>query len=160
MNINKLYDDSHLLIQNQHFLNESSLVEYYSACEALARISFVNCHFENTDAMGKVFGSCNFQNCTFNQFEARKAKFSSCNFEDCKIANSNMTRAEFYDTHFKNCEFLGVDLAASDFDSCKLETTRFLKSNLNLILVENVKVWGSKEWVEIEDFSSFQNPNQ
>ena len=71
-----------------------------------------------------------------------------------------MTRAEFYDTHFKNCEFLGVDLAASDFDDCKLETTRFLKSNLNFIGVENVKVWESKKWVEIKDFSSFQNPNQ
>ncbi len=110
--------------------------------------------------LGKVFGSCSFQNCTFNYFSARKGKFSSCHFEDCKITNSDMTRAEFYDIHFKNCEFLGVDLAASDFDSCKLETTRFLKSNLNLILVENVKVWESKEWVEIEDFSSFQNPNR
>ena len=90
---------------------------------------------------------------------ARKGKSSSCHFEDCKITNSDMTKVEFYDTHFKNCEFLGVDLSASDFDSCKLETTRFLKSNLNLILVENIKVWESKEWVEIEDFSSFQNPN-
>jgi uncharacterized protein YjbI with pentapeptide repeats len=67
-----------------------------------------------------------------------------------------MTKAEFYDTHFKNCEFLGFDLAASDFDNCKLETIIFFKSNLNFILVENVKVWESKEWVEIEDFSSFQ----
>ena len=52
-----------------------------------------------------------------------------------------MTRAEFYDTHFTTCKFLGVNLPVSDFDSCKLETTQFLKSNLNLILVENVKVW-------------------
>ena len=67
-----------------------------------------------------------------------------------------MIRTEFYDTNFKNCEFLGVNLVASDFDSCKLETTRFSKSNLNFILVENVKVWESKEWFEIEGFSSFQ----
>lgn len=67
-----------------------------------------------------------------------------------------MTKAEFYDTHFKNCEFLGVDLATSDFDRCKLESTRFFKSNLNLILVEGVKVWKLKEWVEIKDFSSFE----
>lgn len=67
-----------------------------------------------------------------------------------------MTRAEFQDTHFKNCEFLGVDLPASDFDRCKLESPRFFKSNLNLILVEDVKVWKSKEWVEIKDFSSFE----
>ena len=159
MNTNKSDNDSRLLIQNQYFLNETSLAQYIE-WDALARVFFVNCNFEKVHLLGKVFGSCSFQNCTFNHFNARKAKFSSCHFEDCKITNSDMTRAEFYDTHFKNCEFLGVDLAASDFDSCKLETTRFLKSNLNLILVENVKVWGSKEWVEIEDFSSFQNPNQ
>ena len=156
MNTNKSDNESRLLIQNQHFLNESSLAEYYIACEALARISFVNCNFEDIDMIGKVFGSCSFQNCTFNQFDARKAKFSSCHFEDCKITNSDMTRAEFYDTHFKNCEFLGVDLAASDFDRCKLKSTRFFKSNLNLILVADVKVWKSKEWVEIKDFSSFE----
>ena len=63
---------------------------------------------------------------------------------------------EDYDTHFKNCEFSGVDLAASDFDSCKLESTRFFKSNLDFILVEDVKIWKSKEWVEIKDFSSFE----
>ena len=153
MNTNKSDNESRLLIQNQHFLNESSLAEYYIVCEALARISFVNCNFEDVDMIGKVFGSCHFQNCTFNQFDARKAKFSSCNFEGCKITNSDMTRAEFYDTHFKNCEFLGVDLAASDFDNCKLETTRFFKSNLDFILVEDVKVWKSKGWVEVNDFS-------
>lgn len=153
MNTNKSDNESRLLIQNQHFLNESSLAEYYIACEALARISFVNCNFEDVDMIGKVFGSCRFQNCTFNQFDARKAKFSNCNFEGCKITNSDMTRAEFYDTHFKNCDFLGVDLSASDFDNCKLETTRFFKSNLDFILVEDVKVWKSKGWVEVNDFS-------
>ena len=155
MNTNKSDNESRLLIQNQYFLNENSLIQYIE-WDALARVSFVNCNFEKVHLLGKVFGSCSFQNCTFNHFNARKGKFSSCHFEGCKITNSDMTRAEFYDTHFKNCEFLGVDLAASDFFSCKLETTRFFKSNLNLILVKNVKVWKSKEWVEIEDFSSFQ----
>ena len=34
-----------------------------------------------------------------------------------------------------------------------------IKSNLDLILVREVKVWDSKEWkwVEIEDFSSFRS---
>ena len=66
-----------------------------------------------------------------------------------------MTRAEFYDTHFKNCEFLNVNLAGSDFDRCKLKSTKFFKSNLNPILVEDVKVCESKEWIEIKDFSRF-----
>ena len=67
-----------------------------------------------------------------------------------------MTRADFYDTHFQNCEFSGVDLAGSDFDCCKFKRTKFFKSNLAFIMVQDVKVWKSKEWVEIEDFSSFQ----
>src|SRR5210317_267304 len=120
MNTNKSNNESRLLIQNQYFLNENSLIQYIE-WDALARISFVNCNFEKVHLLGKVFGSCSFQNCTFNHFNARKGKFSSCHF-----------------------------------DSCKLETTRFFKSNLNFILVENVKVWKLKEWVEIEDFSSFQ----
>ena len=155
MNTNKSDNESRLLIQNQYFLNESSLIQYIE-WDALARISFVNCNFEKVHLLGKVFGSCSFQNCTFNHFNARKGKFSSCHFEGYKITNSDMTRAEFYDTHFKNCEFLGVDLAASEFDSYKFKTTRFFQSNLNFILIENVKVWKSKKWIEIEDFSSFQ----
>ena len=67
-----------------------------------------------------------------------------------------MTRAEFYDTHFKNCEYLNVNLAGSDFDRCKLKSTKFFKSNLNPILVEDVKVCESKEWIEIKDFSRFE----
>lgn len=156
MNTNKSDNESRLLILNQYFLNESSLAEYYIACEALARLSFVNCNFEDVDMIGKVFGSCRFQNCTFSQFDARKAKFSSCHFEGCKITNSDMTRAEFYDTYFKNCEFLGVDLAASDFDSCKFKGTKFFKSNLDFILVEDVKVWKLKGWAEVNDFSIFE----
>jgi uncharacterized protein YjbI with pentapeptide repeats len=156
MTTNELDHESHLLIQNQHFLNKSSLAKYYSICEAFARISFVNCNFEDLNVVANVFGSCRFQNCTFNQFAARKARFANCHFEGCKITNCDMTRAEFYDTSFRNCEFLGVNLAASDFIRCKLETTRFFESNLYVILVRDVKVWKSKEWVEVNDFSIFE----
>lgn len=155
MNKNKLDDESRLIIRNQQFLNEYSLAQYVE-WDALARISFVNCTFEKTHLFGKVFGSCNFQNCTFNYFNTGKAKFSTCYFEDCKITNSDMRRAEFYDTHFKNCEFLNVDLAASDFNSCKFTETKFFESNFYCILVKDVKVWESKEWFEIDDFSWFE----
>ena len=47
---------------------------------------------------------------------------------------------------------MSTDLAASSFDNYKLETTRFFKSNLDFILVENVKVWKLKGWVEVNDF--------
>ncbi len=43
-----------------------------------------------------------------------------------------------------------------DFDRCKLKSTKFFKSNLNPILVEDVKVCESKEWIEIKDFSRFE----
>lgn len=155
MNFNISDHESCLLIQNQSFLNEKTLAEYIE-WDALAGISFVSCHFEDFEMTGNVFGSSCFQNCTFNKFYARKATFSSCHFEGCRITNADMTRADFYDTYFKNCEFLSVNLRASHFHTCKLELTRFLKNNLTLIGVKNVKVWKSKEWVEIQDFSSFQ----
>jgi uncharacterized protein YjbI with pentapeptide repeats len=152
MDKNKLNHESRLMIQNQHFSNENSLAQYVE-WDALARISFVNCNFEKVHLLGKVFGSCSFQSCTFDHFNVRKAVFSGCHFEDCQITNSDMTRAEFYGSNFKNCNFLAVDLAASDFSSCKLKRTRFLKSNLDLIGVNDAKVWESEEWVEIENFS-------
>jgi uncharacterized protein YjbI with pentapeptide repeats len=155
MNNHKSDDESRLMIRDQQFLNENSLAQYIE-WDALARISFVNCTFEKVHLVRKVFGSCNFQNCTFNHFNARKGRFSTCCFEDCKITYSDMTRVEFYDTHFKNCEFLGVDLAASDFNSCKFKGTRFFKSNFDCILVDDVKVWKSKKWLEIKDFSCFE----
>lgn len=134
------------------YQNWARNVEY----DALARISFVNCNFEKVYFAGKGVGSCNFQNCIFNHFNARKGTFSTCCFENCKITDSDMTKAEFYDTHFQNCEFLAVDLAASDFEKCEFKGTRFFKSNLDFIGVEDVKVLKSKEWVEIEDLSSFK----
>ena len=45
-----------------------------------------------------------------------------------------MTRTKFYGAHFKNSEFLDIDLAASDFNNCKLDVTRFFKSNLDFSL--------------------------
>ena len=71
------------------------------------------------------------------------------------MTDSNLTRVEFNSSTFKNCNFLEVDLKASYFSECKFKETNFFKSNLDLILVEDVKVWESKEWVEIKDFSNF-----
>lgn len=109
------------MIQNQHFSNESSLAEYIE-WDALARISFVNCKFNNLSLRKCQFSNCNFKN-----------------FKNCQIVKSDLSRAQFNDSSFGNCEFL-----KSDFDSCKLKRTTFFKSNLALILVEDVKVWESK----------------
>ena len=102
MGKNKLEYESRLMIQNQHFSNENSLAQYIE-WDTLAKIFFVNCHFEKVHLLSKVIGSCSFQNDTFNNFKARKAKFPSCYFEDCQIPNSDMTRAELYDNSFTNC---------------------------------------------------------
>jgi uncharacterized protein YjbI with pentapeptide repeats len=70
---------------------------------------------------------------------------------------SDLTRVEFRNCNFINCEFLQSDLAASDFWNCEFNETTFRHSNLNFIIVQDVKVWESKEWVEIKDFSNFEN---
>jgi hypothetical protein len=56
MNTNK---SSRLLITNQYFLNENSLIHYIE-WDALARIYFVNCNFEKVHLLGEIFGSCSF----------------------------------------------------------------------------------------------------
>lgn len=55
---------------------------------------------------------------------------------ECQIRESNLTWAEFNSSTFKNCEFLN--------------------SNLDLILVEDLKVWKSNEWIQIKDFFNFE----
>ena len=82
-----------------------------------------------------------FINCNFEKVHLVGKTFGSCSFENCTITNADITRGDFYDTHFNNCEFLAVDLAAS---------------NLNFIGVYDVKVWESKEWVELSTFLSFE----
>ena len=154
MNQNRSEDESRIVIQNQHLTGSSAILAQYGFSRI--KISFVNCTFENVNRSGEVFGSCSFQNCMFKNFSTRKATFSGCSFEDCKITDSDMTRGDFYQTHFKNCEFVNVDLTASDIYSCTFKETRFLKSNLQLVGVDNVKVWKSNEWVKIKDCSSFE----
>lgn len=72
------------------------------------------------------------------------------------MTESNLTRAEFNSSTFKNCEFLNSNLRASNFMDFEFRETIFKNSNLDLILVEDVKVWKSDEWIQIKDFSSFE----
>ena len=131
-------------------------MDQYIEWNALSEIIWVDCRFESLDLLGKVFGSCNFENCKFNNLSLRKCQFSNCNLKNCQIVKSDLSRAEFNDSSFRNCEFLGVDLAASDFRRCELFETIFKNSNLDLIIARSVKVWKSKEWIQIKDFSSFE----
>ena len=72
------------------------------------------------------------------------------------MTESNLTRAEFNSSTFKNCEFLNSNLRASNFMDFEFRETIFKNSHLDLILVEDVKVWKSDEWIKIKDFSSFE----
>ena len=152
-NTNKIPEEEiRLKIRNKTFLNETALNQYVK-WNALSLINFVDCRFEEIDFLGRSINVCKFKNSEFNYFSFRKCQFAKCTFENCRIVKSDLTRVEFRNCNFINCEFLQSDLAASDFDSCKLETTRFFKSNLNFIIVQDVKVWKSKGWVEVNDFS-------
>jgi uncharacterized protein YjbI with pentapeptide repeats len=145
-----------LKIRNKTFLNETALNQYVK-WNALSLINFVDCRFEEIDFLGRVINVCKFKNSEFNDFRFRKCEFEKCTFENCRIVKSDLTRADFRDCNFINCEFLQSDLAGSDFWNCEFSETTFKHSNLNFITVENVKVWKSKEWVEIKDFSNFDN---
>jgi uncharacterized protein YjbI with pentapeptide repeats len=68
----------------------------------------------------------------------------------------DITRAEFRNCNFKNCEFLNSNLRASNFMECQFVEIIFKNSNLDLILVEDVKVWKSNEGIEIKDESNFE----
>jgi len=67
---------------------------------------------------------------------------------------SDLTRVEFRNCNFINCEFRESDLTASDFWNCEFTETTFKHTNLNFIIVQNVRVWKSKEWVEIKELKS------
>ena len=122
----------------------------------MSEIIWVDCRFEDLDLLGKIFGSCNFENCKFNNLSLRKCQFSNCTFQNCQIVKSDLSRAEFNDSTFKNCEFLKSDLYASDLRRCELFQIKFKNSNLNLIIARYVKVWKSKQCIEIEKSSNLE----
>jgi len=156
-NTNKIPEEEiRLEIRNETFLNETSLNQYLK-WNALSLINFVDCRFEEIDFLGKSINVCKFKNSEFNYFSFRKCQFAKCTFENCRIVKSDLTRVEFRNCNFINCEFLQSDFAASDFWNCEFSETTFKHSNLNFIIVQDVKVWESKEWVEIKDFSNFEN---
>lgn len=121
----------------------------------MAKISFINCRFKNIFKV-RDSESCNFENWKFSNFNARKSLFSNCQFKNCQITNCIMTRLQFSNSSFTNCEFVKVNLAASDFMKCKFKKTNFIESNLNTILVYNVKIWKSDNLIKVENSDDFK----
>jgi uncharacterized protein YjbI with pentapeptide repeats len=68
---------TNLKVQDNCFYNESDLYQYIS-CNALPRITFINCSFEKVDLTNRVLGSCYFDNCIFNYLSLRESLFSGC----------------------------------------------------------------------------------
>jgi uncharacterized protein YjbI with pentapeptide repeats len=147
--------ENRLKISNHLFSNEIDLDKYIE-WNALSEIIWVDCRFEDLDLLGTIFGSCNFKNCKFNNLSLRKCQFSNCTFQNCQIVKCDLSRAEFNDSNFKNCEFLKSDLYATDFRRCELFQIKFKNSNLNLIIARSVKVWKSKQCIEIEKSSNLE----
>ena len=147
--------DRLVLGNNEKFLNEIVL-NHSLQCSVLGGINFVNLTFKNIDFTGSFFSKTIFENCRFSNVIFRKSEFWSCTFLECQIKESNLTRAEFNSSTFKNCEFLNSNLRASNFMDFEFRETIFKNSHLDLILVEDVKVWKSDEWIQIKDFSSFE----
>ena len=153
-NTNKIPEEEiRFKIRNTRFLNETALNQYVK-WNALSLINFVDCRFEEIDFLGISINLCKFKNSEFNYFSFRKCQFAKCTFENCQIVKSDLTRVEFRNCNFINCEFRESDLTASDFWNCEFTETTFKHTNLNFIIVQNVRVWKSKEWVEIKELKS------
>lgn len=110
----------------------------------IVRQNLSNQIISNLDLQCFLLVSVRFLNCEFKNVTVRKSQYWDCTLKNTQIHNSNWTRAEFYDSSFPNYKFLGINLRASDFSECKFKETNFYKSNLDLILVEDVKVWESE----------------
>lgn len=75
---------------------------------------------------------------------------------DCRFEDLDLLGTIFGSCNFKNCEFLKSDLYATDFRRCELFQIKFKNSNLNLIIARSVKVWKSKQCIEIEKSSNLE----
>lgn len=133
--------DFRIVIQDQHILSRDSLsIAAQSSTESFSGILFIDCHFDKVDVSYAVFVSCRFQNCVFQGCDLWKCTISSCRFDDSKIIDSDMSKLDCDDTQYKNCEFINVKLVFSFLSKCKVNGTRFLKSNLNTIITHHCRI--------------------
>ena len=66
------------------------------------------------------------------------------------MKNSFLTPRAVYDSNFKDCNLINVDLIASDFSNFEFVETKFKNSKLDFIWVRSIKVWKSKQCIEIK----------
>jgi len=147
-------EDKLVLGNNEKFSNEISLNQSLQ-CSVLGGINFVNLTFKNIDFTGSFFFKTIFKNSRFSNVTLRKSEFWNCTFLEWQIKESNLTRSEFNLSTFKNCDFLNSNLRANHFMDFEFRETIFKNSNLDLILVEDVKVWKFDKWIQIKNFSIF-----
>lgn len=70
----------------------------------------------------------------------------------------NLTKSDFNNSIFTNCKFQEVNFIASALKYCEFTEPKFENIDLDLgyMIVIDLKVWKSNEWIEIKDFSSFE----
>ena len=152
--IGNLEKGDKLELGNNEIFSNDIILNQSVQCSVLEGINFVNLTFNNIDFTGSFFFLRLFLKIVdLVMWYWENPNFGVVPFLECQIKESNLTRAEFNSSIFKNCEFLQSDLAASDFWNCEFSETTFKHSNLNFIIVQDVKVWKSKEWIEVNDFS-------
>lgn len=142
-------------VSNQIFNSKIDLNPYIQY-DALARIIFVNCEFNELNLLGKVFGSCEFINCKFSELSFRKCEIYNCKFENCKFENCDMTRTNFNYSKLTNSKIIQSDLRASYFFDCEFNKIIFKNNNLDNIIGRNIKFWKLNELIEIKESSNFE----
>ena len=155
MEMEHFEQDNRLKIKNQIFVDEITLNQYVK-WGALAKIIFVDCHFEELDLLGKIINSCDFKNCIINNVSFRKCQFSSSRFESCQIKNSDFTRAEFDYCTFTKSQFVKSDLRGSCLMDCEFIEPKFIKSRLNPIILMDIKLLKSNKWNNIKSSFDFK----
>ena len=142
-------------ISNQIFNSKIDLNPYIRY-DALARIIFINCEFNELNLLGKVFGSCQFINCEFNELSFRKCEIYNCKFENCKFENCDMTRTDFNYSKLTNSKIIQSDLRGSYFLDCEFNKIIFKNNNLDKITGQNIKFWKLNELIEIKESLNFE----
>ena len=153
--LENLKEEENLILGELTFLNEI-IFDISIQCSILGTLTFCEVDFERVDFTGSTFVNCEFKNCRFKDVILRKCEFWNPIFENCQIEKSNLTRANFHEGIFRNCNFIESNLTASYFSELEFIQTKFNNSNLNLIGARSIKVWKSKGWVEVNNFSIFK----
>ena len=154
--LEKLKKGNNLELGNNENFSTEIILDYSLQCSTFGGSTFINVSFKNIDFTGSFFSKTTFENCRFSKTIFRKAEFCKCTFCNCEIEESNFTRAEFTSSIFRNCEFLKSNLGGSYFIDSEFREIKFNNNNLELIIVDSVKLWKSNQCTKIKISFNFE----